>query len=116
LRRLGADIIPVLGPITTVEFHIFSLFQQGRPGPPRALPRLSGIPKLFIAGDDAPQLAQLTRELHQQAPDPKELATLPRSNLASMTEAERRTYEDLVVRFFLQHLPLNPSQPPHRPQ
>lgn len=110
LGRLGADIIPLLGPITTLEFHIFSLFQQGRPGPRQALARLGGIPKLFIAGEDSPQFGQLTRELYEQAPDPKELASLPRSNLASMTEADRRTYEDLVVRFFLKHLPLN--QPP----
>ncbi len=116
LRRLGADIIPLLGPITTVEFHIFSLFQEGRPGPRQALPRLGGIPKLFIAGEDSAQLGQLTRELYEQAPDPKELATLPRSNLASMTEAQRRTYEDLVVRFFLTHLPLNASPPARRPQ
>jgi len=110
MGRLGADIIPLLGPVTTLEFHVFSLFQPGRPDPRQALPRLGGIPKLFIAGEDTPQLGQLTRELYEQAPDPKELATLPRSNLASMNEAERRTYEDLVVRFFLKHLPL--SQPP----
>ena len=115
LGRLGADIIPLLGPVTTLEFHIFSLFQEGRPGPREALPRLGGVPKLFIAGDDSPNLAQFTRELYEQASDPKELAALPRSNLASMTEAERRTYEDLVVRFFLQHLPLTPP-PPARPR
>ncbi|MGH9789191.1 MAG: alpha/beta hydrolase [Candidatus Acidiferrales bacterium] len=115
LRRLGADIIPLLGPITTLEFHIFSIFQEGRPGPRRALPRLQGIPKLFIAGEDSPQFGQLTRELYELASDPKELASIPRSNLASMTEAERRTYEDLVVRFFLKHLPLNQPQPA-RPQ
>jgi pimeloyl-ACP methyl ester carboxylesterase len=116
LRRLGADIIPLLGPITTLEFHVFSLFQQGRPGPPQALPRLAGIPKLFIAGEDTPRLAQFTRELYQQASDPKELTPLPRSNLATMTESERRTYEDLVVRFFLTHLPVSPSAPAHRPR
>jgi len=115
LGRLGADIIPLLGPITTLEFHIFALFQEGRPGPPEALARLGGIPKLFIAGEDSPQLGQLTRELYEQAPEPKELATLARSNLASMTESDRRTYEDRVVRFFLQHLPLNPSPPARRP-
>jgi hypothetical protein len=33
-----------------------------------------------------------------------------------MTESERRTYEDLVVRFFLTHLPVSPSPPAHRPR
>jgi len=106
LNRLGADIIPLMSSITALEFHVFSLFQEGRPGPGEALGRLGGVPKLFIVAEDTPQLADMTRELFNQAPQPKQLAVLPRSNLATMSEEERRVYEDLVVRFFLEHLPM----------
>ena len=62
--------------------------------------------KLFIAGDDAPALSDYTRALYQEAPGPKELVTLPRTNMASLVEDERRNYENLVVTFFLRTLPL----------
>lgn len=111
LGRLGAGRIPFLISITALEFHLVTLFQPSHPPPPQALPKLAGVHKLFISGDDRPTLAALTQELFAQAPGPKEFKALPRSNVAFMREDDRNAYENLVVTFFLDHLPLISTGP-----
>lgn len=108
LGSLGAESLPLLASFAQLEFRAYSLTSGGLRDVTPELPRLSGIPKLFISGDDAPRLAALTKQLHAAAPGPKELVTLPRTNMASpsMVEEERRNYENLVVSFFLRTLPL----------
>lgn len=106
LKRLGASGFPLLSTITTLEFHLLSLLYGREPDSVEALEHLAGTPKLFIAGDDAPELAAMTRALYQQAPGPKDLQVLPRTNVPSLVEEERRNYENLVVSFFFRHLPL----------
>jgi hypothetical protein len=106
IQNLGAGMLPMLPELTVLEFRIASLF-LGRGADVRAdLGRLSGVSKLFIAGDDSPRLAALTQELHALAPPPKELVVLPRTNIASLLEEDRRNYENLIVSFFLRTLPL----------
>ena len=106
LHSLGADMVPLLAPLTLLEFRLTSVFFGGAPDVRDDLTRLTGVSKLFIAGDDAPRLADLTQELHAAAPPPKELVVLPRTNMASLMEEDRRNYENLVVSFFLRNLPL----------
>ena len=110
LDRLGADIIPLVSPVAILEFRLFSVFQTSRPSPRQSLERLGGVHKLFIVSDDAGPLGGYTRELSDAAPPPKELAMLPRTNLPTLNEEERRAYENLVVRFFLANLPMNPAR------
>ena len=107
LNRLGADLIPILSTASILQFHVFSFFQPHRPGPRRSLERLGAVPKLFIVSGDAEPLGRYTQELYDAAPAPKELATLPRTSLPTLNEEERGTYENLVIRFFLQNLPVN---------
>lgn len=111
VSRGGGGSIPLVPALTGLEFRAFALFFGGGPEPVEQLPRTSGVPKLFIVGDDAPGLAADTRELYKQAPGPKELVVLPRTNMASLVEDERRNYENLVVTFFLRTLPLVTSAP-----
>jgi len=111
LTRGGGGSIPLAPALATLEFRVFNLFTGSGPDPVAALPQTVGLPKLFILGDDTPQLADFTRELYQQAPGPKELVQLPRTNMASLVEDERRNYENLVVSFFLRNLPLVSSTP-----
>lgn len=106
LRRAGVGDIPLVGSITVSEFRVLTVLSSARSHVAEALPQTAGIPKLFVVGDDAPGLGAMTRELYQQAPGPKELRQLPRTNMASLFEEERRNYENLVVSFFLRHLPL----------
>ena len=110
LDRLGADLIPLVSPVAVLEFHLFSVFQANRPSPRQALERLGGVHKLFIVSGDAGPLGGYTRELSDAAPPPKELAMLPRTNLPTLNEEERRAYDNLVVRFFLANLPMTPPR------
>jgi len=111
LDRQGATLVPFLSLITSLEFRLFALTQSGGTPPANALDRLQGVPKLFIAGDDAPQLAASTERLFQGAPGPKELVVLPRTNPRALREDERRDYENRVVLFFLRYLPLVSANP-----
>lgn len=108
---LGLEMrgVPLVGTLALVEFHLFTLLTASGPAP--QIERTAGLPKLFIAGDDSPGLAALTRQLYDKAPGPKELVILPRTNMASLIEQERRNYENLVVSFFLRHLPLVTAAP-----
>ncbi len=112
LSRIGADVIPMVTPVAVLEFRVFSAFQAGRPAPRQSLERLGGVQKLFIVSEDAGPFGGYTRGLAEAAPPPKELAMLPRTNLSALNEEERRAYENLVVRFFLQNLPVNPAPAP----
>jgi pimeloyl-ACP methyl ester carboxylesterase len=107
LRKLGAHLIPLLSPMAVAEFRLASFFFGGRDGDvAENMDALAGVPKLFIAGDDTPRLEALTREIYVEAPGPKDLVTLQRSNISTFTEDERRNYENVVVTFFLRSLPL----------
>ncbi|HXE76082.1 MAG TPA: alpha/beta fold hydrolase [Candidatus Xenobia bacterium] len=110
LNRLGADLIPLASQVAVLEFHLVSLFQASRPSPRQALGQLGGVQKLFIVSQDAGPLGGYTRELAEVAPPPKEVAQLARTNLPSLSEEERRAYENLVIRFFLKHLPVTPAR------
>lgn len=110
LRKLGSHLVPLLSSMAVVEFRISSVFFGGVGGDVQSdFNKLAGVPKMFIAGEDAPFLANMTRELYAQAPGPKELVTLPRTNMSTLTEEERRNYENVIVTFFLRTLPLVPS-------
>ena len=107
LRNLGAGTLPLLEELTILEFRVVSLFLGDASDVLGDLSRLTGVSKLFIVGDDAPRLGALTQELHAASPPPKELVVLPRTNLATLLEEDRRNYENLVVSFFLRALPLD---------
>lgn len=87
------------------EFRLMT-FRSAYPGIRSGLPRLAGRPKLFLASEDAPALKRMTQELYQYAPQPKRLLVLPRTQGALVSGPERKEYEDQVLSFFLQNLPL----------
>ncbi|TAM80093.1 MAG: hypothetical protein EPN47_16510 [Acidobacteria bacterium] len=91
--------------ITHAEFHLLTL---GAPVPDiqSGLSRLAGKPKLFLASDDSPLLERTTRQLYQGTPQPKRLVILPHSQADAVSSPERKEYEDQVLNFFLQNLPL----------
>lgn len=63
------------------------------------------IPKLFIQAVDDPELAETTRQMFIKAPEPKEQAIIPHGNFATMTDEDKRVYENRIVTFFLLKLP-----------
>jgi pimeloyl-ACP methyl ester carboxylesterase len=91
--------------ISHAEFHLLTL-GTALPDTQSGLSRLAGKPKLFLASDDAPMLEKATRQLYQDAPQPKRLVILPHSQADAVSGPERKEYEDQVLNFFLQNLPL----------
>lgn len=87
------------------EFHLMA----AKGSPPNLgdeVPKLGNIPKLFVAGRDSPALMAATEELYKQAPQPKQMLVLEHSQLIYATDSEKKEYEDQILNFFLQRLPL----------
>ena len=70
---------------------------------------LAGVPKLFIAAADDPELAALTQKIFKNAPEPKEQVTIPHGNFVNMEDADKRSYENRIVSYFLLRLPVGRS-------
>ena len=70
------------------------------------LAKLQDTPKLFIAAGDTPTLAQATQSLYGLAPEPKRMLVLEHSQSALASGAEMKEYENQILTFFLQNLPL----------
>ena len=86
----------------------FYLATLGKKRPPvlANMAKLGGMPKLFIQGGDSPLLAKTTEALYDNAPQPKRLLVLDHSYTTLASGAVKKEYEDQVLNFFLQNLPL----------
>jgi len=103
-RRLGGSS-PVFHLLAATPYHILTL--GAKPLDVRdELPKLGDVPKLFISGQDMPALAGLTKELYNSAPPPKRLLQLEHSQSGLTSGSEKKEYENQVLAFFLQNLPL----------
>ncbi len=86
-------------------FHVLTLGRK-EVSVRQNLAPLEGIPKLFIQGRDSPALAQDTQALYDASPQPKRLLILEHSYTSLASGAVKKEYEDQVLSFFLQNLPL----------
>ncbi|MBZ5543332.1 MAG: prolyl oligopeptidase family serine peptidase [Acidobacteriia bacterium] len=80
--------------------------RRDKPNVRANLSKLGGIPKLFISGKDSPLLARATDSLYSEAPQPKRLLVLDHPYTALASGTVKKEYEDQVLSFFLQNLPL----------
>ena len=70
------------------------------------LESLGDRPKFFLTGRNVPALADLTQRMYDAAPDPKQILTLERSRTSILIGRDKSEYENQVLNFFLQNLPL----------
>lgn len=70
------------------------------------LESLGTRPKFFLTGRNAPALGALTQKIHDTAPDPKQILTLERSRTSILIGRDKSEYENQILNFFLQSLPL----------
>jgi len=91
--------------LSRAEFRLFT-FHSAYPSVRSGLSKLAGKPKLFLASEDAPALKRITEDLYNNAPQPKRLLVLPRTQATLVSGPERKEYENQVLSFFLQNLPL----------
>ena len=105
LDRLLGGAGPLFRILCRAEFRLFSV-GTALPDVQSRLSRLAGKPKLFLASDEAPMLEKATRRLYHDSPQPKRLVMLPHTGGDIVSGPERKEYEDQVLNFFLQNLPL----------
>ncbi len=86
-------------------FQLLTL-RRTKPRVGQDIGRLEGIPKLYIVGRDSPRLAKQTEAIHDRSPEPKRLLVLEKSYNSLASGAVKKAYEDQVLSFFLQNLPL----------
>jgi pimeloyl-ACP methyl ester carboxylesterase len=106
LNRSGLQVFPFVERFSGLGFDIINHRDLRAPTLPALLPRLSGVPKLFIASNDRPLLATSTERLFQIAPEPRQQAVEKAGYTVMEDQMDRRVYETLVVNFFLQNLPI----------
>jgi pimeloyl-ACP methyl ester carboxylesterase len=105
VNRYGIGSLPLLPNFAQKAFEWLNYSDAGVPPLAQRLPRLAGVPKLFIEASDSPDLARITGRLFLAAPQPKEEATLVHGNYAGMLDEEKRSYENRIASFFLSNMP-----------
>src|SRR6266852_443090 len=105
VERNGLGGFPFM--VRAAEFTFEYLNYAHRDDPPVSMRMLAltGVPTLYIQALDDPELAETTRQMFLKAPEPREQAIIPHGNFASLNDADKRTYENRVVSFFLVRLP-----------
>ncbi len=105
VERTGLGGFPLM--VRSAEFSFTWLNYKYREDPPlsKKLNTLAGIPKLFIEASDDPELADITRQMFEKAPEPRDQVMIPHGNFAAMEDNDKRDYENRVVSFFLLRLP-----------
>lgn len=104
-EREGYGSMPVIGWMGRTFFRIAELPYRGQPPLSARLGALTRIPKLFVALRENTALAQSTLQLYNAAPEPKEQWVMPQGSYLTMTNDEKRVYDNTVLSFFLRTLP-----------
>ena len=68
---------------------------------------LEGVPKLFMAAADDPELGSITQQMFSKAPEPRKEELIAHGNLANLEGADKRNYENQITSFFLSALPVS---------
>jgi pimeloyl-ACP methyl ester carboxylesterase len=105
VERNGLGTFPFMVRSTQLSFGYLNNGYRHDPPLSTKLLALNGVPKLFIEAQDDPELAATTREMFLKAPEPREEAILAHGNFVSLSDQEKRDYENRIVSFFLLHLP-----------
>jgi pimeloyl-ACP methyl ester carboxylesterase len=105
VEKSGLGGFPFMVRAAQFSFRWLNYKYRGDPPLSMNLNALAGVPKLFIAAVDDPELADLTQQMFSKAPEPRELAMIPHGNFVNLNDDDKRTYENRVVSFFLLRLP-----------
>ncbi|MBZ5528729.1 MAG: alpha/beta hydrolase [Acidobacteriia bacterium] len=106
IQKTGLGGFPLMVRSARFMFRWLNLDNSKAQPLSKQLPRLAGVPKLFIQAVDEPELARTTQDLFLAAPEPRDQAIIPRGNFAGMGDDDKRDYENRVVSYFLLRLPV----------
>jgi hypothetical protein len=104
VKSSGYTILPFVDRISDWGFRAYDYPFANEPPVTSRLATTAGIPKLFIQSDDRPNLASATLQLFIAAPGPKQTVR-DRLSYSDMPDDDRKSYENMLVNFFLQYLP-----------
>jgi pimeloyl-ACP methyl ester carboxylesterase len=104
VKKTGLTALPFVMRFCEIGFHLINYQYRQEPAASTRLGRMQGASKLFIQSRDRPELAFMTFQLFQRAPDPKR-QEIERVSYLQMGDDDRKSYENLIVSFFLQSLP-----------
>lgn len=105
VERAGMNQLPLMARSAEVSFDWINHKYRGEKPLTWRMDGLAGVPKLFIAAADDPELAELTLKIFKNAPEPKEQVTILHGNFPNMGDQDKRDYENRVVSYFLLRLP-----------
>jgi pimeloyl-ACP methyl ester carboxylesterase len=105
VEKAGMSQLPLMARSAEVSFDWMNHKYHAEKPLSWQMDGLTGIPKLFIAAADDPELADLTLKLFKNAPEPKEQVTILHGNFPNLGDQDKRDYENRVVSYFLLRLP-----------
>jgi pimeloyl-ACP methyl ester carboxylesterase len=114
VKNSGLNVLPFTPTLCRWAFRLLNF--SGRKTPPLSerLSALPGVAKLFILANDKRALGASTADLFLKAAQPREQASVSKSNYAAMNSDDKHNYENVVVQFFLENLPpAGGATPPH---
>jgi len=86
----------------------FSIYEELRPQ------ALEGRSVLYVAGRDSPTFLRWTQQLHDATPGNKQLLLLPRSRRSVLETPEWRGYDQQIMTFVRDHLPVTVERVPSK--
>jgi pimeloyl-ACP methyl ester carboxylesterase len=104
VKKTGLSILPFVTRFCEIGFHLVNYQYRQEPPVSAHVGRLQGTSKLFIQSQDRPYFAIATGQLYQRSPDPKRMEVV-RVSYTQMSDDDRKTYENMIVSFFLLSLP-----------
>jgi pimeloyl-ACP methyl ester carboxylesterase len=104
VRKTGLTALPFVMRFCHLGFHLIEYQYRQEPPASARLGRMQGTGKLFIQSRDRSELAFTTFQLFQRSPEPKR-QEIERVSYSEMGDDDRKSYENLIVSFFLQSLP-----------
>lgn len=105
VERAGMSQLPLMARSAEVSFGWINHKYRGEKPLTWKLDGLLGVPKLFIAAADDPELADITLKIYKNAPEPKDQVTILHGNFPNLGDQDKRDYENRVVSYFLLRLP-----------
>jgi pimeloyl-ACP methyl ester carboxylesterase len=106
VKKTGLTALPFVMRFCEIGFRLINYQYRQDPPVSAHFGRLAGTAKLFIQSQDRTLLALSTSQLFQKAPDPKR-QEVTRVSYTEMGDEDRKTYENMLVSFFLLNLPVS---------
>jgi pimeloyl-ACP methyl ester carboxylesterase len=109
VKQSGLGTLPFVNRFCLFGFDMLNYSYRHTPPLSSHFPTMRNIPKLFIASDDSPALAEETVNMFLRSPDPKQVVH-ERVSYRDMSDEDRRNYESEIVNFFVQYVPPTAGQ------